>query len=341
MQDVAFAHHDMHDQVFIADLSKAMGYEVTSPWAHTDTNAAGSGDGVDGSAAAPASALPDTVEQMKSKMYQAKKLGFDVDAYVAPKGQTDLQTWHITDVDEEGITIVHMVSGKVEGDSKRVAWQQVFSDWRLHKGKVTTKLAGWSMEHKCSPLQSQMWQLEVAKGAIGMALMCEYAAKEDGIIDGLEVLQHPLSVRTNRGFKAGELQLIPATQRVERKPGEKGLVVGKFDLGGEEQTKLYIQPQFVTPMNSQGEKNKAPWVVPFWIVTSAEEKDANMTFTHIKKEVEGYTIYVPMLKNLKPLTSGTELKWNRKSAAIEPWKSRVAPSKAAQPKKKAAAKAAA
>ena len=104
----ACPHHSMHDQVFVADLSKARGYEVTSPWANTDTEVTPSAAGVEDDAAASASLLPDTVQQMKSKMHQAKKLGFVAEAYVAPKGLTDLQTWQITEVDEDGIKISHM-----------------------------------------------------------------------------------------------------------------------------------------------------------------------------------------------------------------------------------------
>ena len=151
--------------------------------------------------------------------------------------------------------------------------------------------------------------------------MSEYKAHQH-IVDKLDLLQNPTSVLTTHDFKTGELQLVPASQRIERKQGDKGLPVGKFSIGGDD-TKLYIMPQFVPPMNAQGEKNKSAWVAPFWLVTPTDANEANMTLTFVKRDVHGYIVYVPILKNSKRLAIGDQLKWDEKAAATEPWKSKA------------------
>ena len=146
-------------EAFVTDLSAGLGYEITSPWAAaSSTPAKESND-----AEASTKQLPDTVEQMKSKMHQAKKLGFVVDAVVAPKGVSELQLWKITDISDVHIVCSLLVAGKLQGEPKTIVWDEVFASWRLHKGKVTALLPGWSVENKCSPLNSQVWQLEAAK----------------------------------------------------------------------------------------------------------------------------------------------------------------------------------
>ena len=74
-------------------------------------------------------------------------------------------------------------------------------------------------------------------------------------------------------------------------------------------------------MNAQGEANKAAWVAPFWLVTQTDDNDANMKLTFAKRVVHDYVVYVPILKNNKCLAIGDELKWNKKAATTEPWKS--------------------
>ena len=309
-----------------------MGYEITAPWAKpAGTVAVSSG----GSAAAKPTLVPDSVEEMKSKMHQAAKLGFMVDAYIAPKQQTETQTYKIIAVSETDLEVNLIEAGSVKGEKLTITWDKVFADWRLHKGKVTAKMTGWSHEQKCSPLHSKLWLFEGAKGAITMALIAEYASKEH-LVDGLEMLQHPTSVRANRDFKAGELQLIPASQRIERKQGDKGVPVGRFALSGEDKTQLtplFVMPQFVPPTNAQGEANKTPWVAPFWaVVGAADANDSNMDLGYIKHELNGYTVYVPVLKNTKKLTAGDELKWNKK-AVSEPWKAKAKAASGAANKK--------
>ena len=300
-------------EAFVTDLSAELGYAINSPWAAGSSTPAKEGN----DAEASAKELPDTVEQLKSKMHQAKKLGFVVDAVVTPKAE--LQLWRITDISDVHIVCSQVVAGKVQGEPKTIVWDQVFASWRLHKGRVTAMLPGWSLENKCSPLDSQVWQFEAAKSAVTLALMSEYKDHQH-IVDKLELLQNPTSVLTTDEFKIGGLQLVPASQRIERKQGDKGLPVGKFSIGGD-LTKLYITPQFVPPMNAQGEANKAAWVAPFWLVTQTDDNDANMKLTFAKRVVHDYVVYVPILKNNKRLAIGDELKWNNQAATTEPWKS--------------------
>ena len=76
----------------------------------------------------------------------------------------------------------------MQGEPKTIVWDQVFASWRLYKGRVTAMLPGWSLENKCSPLDSQVWQFEAAKSAVTLALMSEYKDHQH-IVDKLELLQ--------------------------------------------------------------------------------------------------------------------------------------------------------
>ena len=68
------------------------------------------------------------------------------------------------------------------------------------------------------------------------------------------------------------------------------------------------------PIGKNGERNKAPWVVPFWAVSSSEKQsDANMALKYVKHVVhDTVVVMVPTLVNTKPLQAGEVLTWYSK-----------------------------
>ena len=319
-------------QVFIADLSKELGFQVTAPWASSPVGAAGAAGAAGGNssaagAAAPKASVPETIAEMKSETRQVIKLGFKKDAYISPKAEKDLQTWRVDLVTEAGAECTLVAAGE-EREQKTIALDDMLKDWRIHKGKVTAKLIGWDFEStRCSPLASPVWKMDVAKGAIAMALMSEYKDHEH-LLQGLCLLQNPSIVKATRAFKAGELCLVPASQRIERKQSPGSLPVGRFDLGAEDDTILYLGSQFVPPVSANGTENKSTWVAPFWIVNSTEAADANMDLVHVERDIKGIKVFVPLLKNKKALKEGDEVKRAKNDHMKEPTKNKKSASAA-------------
>ena len=299
-------------QVFVADLSKELGFDLASPWGKTAVDKK-----VVQPDAAAQLAVPETVEQLKSKTHQAMKLGFTKGAFIAPKNSDEIQIWRIDTVDDDKCTCTQQEEGRGT-IKKNIKFDTLLSDWRLHTSKVTTKLVSWSFEqNKRSPLSQALWQLEAAKGAIAIALMTEYKIHEH-LIKGLVLLQHPHEVTVNRTFKSGELCLVRASHRIDRKQGSGGLPAGRFDLGGGQNTVLYITPHFVAPLNAQGQINRQAWVAPFL----DGDLRAGQWQHGFKLHSEGHQWLRrvrPVLKNSKGLNVGDELKWNKEEIK-DPWK---------------------
>ena len=90
-------------------------------------------------AAATMSAPSDTVEQMKGPVYQAAKVGFDVNAYISPKDSAVVEVWMITKVTDGKFTIAEQNLPN-EGRSQDISASECMAKWRLSKGKVTQML---------------------------------------------------------------------------------------------------------------------------------------------------------------------------------------------------------
>ena len=137
-------------------------------------------------------------------------------------------------------------------------------------------------------------------------------------IQHIEVLQHPLSVQVKNTVKAKALYLVAASTRLDKKQPKEGACVGTFDtIGGE----LFVLPQFVAPLDKDGNASKLPCVCPFWAVASCKkEDDANMDLVYEPVKVHTLTVQVPVLTNKRELKAGTELCWFKKLKPCKPGK---------------------
>ena len=289
-------------QAFVVDVGSELGRPLLEvPFLKCDTPshvAAATGHGVD--------AVPETVEQMKSAGFQARKNGFTVDTYVVKKTGGD-GVYKIIEVDDNAVVLVEQVDGRNAEEEVNVKTELCMTEWRVHKGKVMQPLAGWSLDNRCCPLQSATWGLERAKCAISIAAVAAYA-KHKAHVQHFEFMQHPSVVRVTCVFGPGELILAPASQRVERKQSPDSLDFGQFDLADGQMSHLHMFPQFSPPLKADGTTNPNAWVVPFWFVwCSNREGDVNMKVTHISEKVGDMVIKVPVLLNIKELRPGDEL----------------------------------
>ena len=290
----------------VQDLIQKSGLELGS----LSSQAASSGTPSQSNAAASGrqSQTLETVDQMKDQLFQAAKMGWKVGAYVQPKDHESISTWKISAFEGSIATLVERVGGHDGGEIK-VELPELMKKYRVHKGKVTELLEGWSFTtNLCSPLSSAAWKYDIVKSSIHIAIYEQYKLHEHHV-EHLEVLQHPLTVKVKAAFKAKTLRLVAASCRLDRKSTKDSICVGNFDLI---ESEVHMNSHFVSPMVKDGEAAKSPWVCPFWAVTTCKD-NGNMDLINEKVNVHGIDVLVPILINTSDLKPNTELTWVKKS----------------------------
>ena len=244
--------------------------------------------------------VPESIDQMKDKVFQASKLGFKQDTHVSEKKADEVTIWKIKSIVADAATLVQMADGE-EGCQKDVPFETLLHNWRVHKGKVTESLPGWNFDTKpCSPLDSKSWEMDAAKGAVALVMRDAYQ-KHAGLIQHLQILVNPTTLKTTKAFKVGELKLVGVSSRIDRKAS-----TGSVNLGKVGDSELHAAPHFVAPLDNKGEANKNAWVAPFWLVPAAD-RDANMVKKSFVGCVNGFSVRVPILQNSVPLKPGDKL----------------------------------
>ena len=199
--------------------------------------------------------------------------------------------------------------------------------YRLHKSKVTELLKGWhATENPCSPLQSTVWQHDMAKSRVSLGMSMVYGKYEEHVAY-LELLQDPMGVKVLCEYPKGTLHLPAGTMRIDRKESKSSIAVG---LG------MHITSQYSSPLDKHGNDNTSKWVSPFWLVAkSTEELPPNMQMRHEKVEVVGEHVYIPVLTNSCALKRGDLLLWNGKVPPVGKGEKRKPATKPEPAKKKA------
>ena len=283
-------------QAFLDDLGndtsdkiKAKGIEFS--WQNSQQSSASS---------EPADKLdvPETVEQMQCKTFQASKLGIKPDAHVAFKKDEEMRLWRIVKIENHVATMVERIEGD-DGATQSVPIDELLSDWRVHKGKVTQRIEGW-LAGSPHPLECEAWAFERSKSIVTLAMHSVYE-KYQGNIHFLELLTNPAIVRVTKTFKAGALKIAIASMKIEKKSSS-----GSIAIGTVLNCSLWISPQFTPPFNHAGDKNKMPWVVPFWYVPIVT-KDGNMEIYYESVTVTDITVKMPVMRNTVELKAGDKV----------------------------------
>ena len=311
-------------EIFLTEVSKIVGKTISfsgasAPGAAPTTSAPAaskapsvrSGTDAFGTDRFKGAASLQSVQQMQSKVYQAKQVGLVPGAHVIERGVDEPEIWEIKDYNGDTVGLQKCELGRHTGE-RSVNVEVLLESWRLHKGVVTTLLPGYAFNDKSfSPLSSVGWKLDVAKGAVSIALRTVFA-KMEPMGKGLDMFAKPTMVRANVAINAGSLMLAPATTRIERRDSATAICVGRYDLGSAKPEPLFISPQFMAPLNSTGEPNKNPFVCHFWqLSNAASKKDANMVLKCLIREVAGVQVRVPILVNSNDLSPGDELFWDK------------------------------
>ena len=262
------------------------------------TSSSSSGDSA---TASQQQAASETVEQMKSMSFQASKLGYVGDALVTQKAAEQVAIWTIKSISDSSVSLVLKIDGE-ESEEKKLLLTDLLSGWRVHKGKTTEKLQGWSFEtYEGNPLKSAAFNLKAAEGAVALALRKSFA-DQLSLLEHVALFTQPTMVKVTKAFKRGGLKLVAASGRIERKQSQTNINVGNvcgFDL--------YVAPHFSSPQSGAGEVNKTPFVAPFWMVSSRDDVQANMQIVVAKVDVGGFVVNVPIMQNIVALELGDEL----------------------------------
>jgi hypothetical protein len=300
-------------ELFLQDISKIMGKPIAFAG---DAGAAAPPVAAQGAVSAAAQPPQlQSVQQMKSKVFQAQSAGFKDGVYVSEKGTDEPGVWQLVKFNGDMVELQKMELGRHSG-GRSVQVDKLLESWRIHNGTVTALLPGYTFEDNVtSPLASAAWQFEAAKAAVTLALRAVYALMEP-MGKNMNIFIKPVAVRPSVHVKAGQLMLAPATTHITRKSAPSSICVGKFELGGDKPEALYISPQFTAPLTSDGEPHKSPFVCPFWQVATVQGKSkANLQLKCFPYIINDMKVRVPILVNPKDIESDEELVWDKTSAA--------------------------
>ena len=247
--------------------------------------------------------VPDTVDQLQSLAHQVSKIGFVKDAWVAKKDSASVCLWQLALVEDSGVEMVEHGTGTFQS----ITIQSLMSEWRVHKGKVTLDMPGWTGSDSSNPLSSESWGFDVSKGAISLAIRAEFE-KHVEHTDNLRLTINPYMVYSKVDIEPGQLKLVAASSRIDRKSAPNVIGLGTYKLTEEKSAELFLSPQHVTPQNKDGEPNKAPWVAPFWVVRHVDNaKQANLKLDYVVVNVFDIDVNVPFYTNTKAVKGGDEL----------------------------------
>ncbi len=100
-------------------------------------------------------------------------------------------------------------------------------------------------------------------------------------------------VFAKKDFKEGQLRLVAASTRVDKKsvPDAAGLGSYKLTPSSIDQH-LYLMHQVSPPMNKDAEPSRNPFVSPFWLVRHVD-RQANLTLQYGVVNVLGTDVHVP------------------------------------------------
>ena len=159
--------------MFLDDLTAFTGHPIMVDGWGTKKDEAASSAGAS-SEAPVASDLPtntavETVADLHSLVYQATKRGFQQSSIITIKGKAELfrtkstlinmhayrhtfqaaaiytpMHTRIVSISEDGCDLQMLVHGEEKGKKDTLSMTSLLSDGKLHKGKITKQLAGWT-----------------------------------------------------------------------------------------------------------------------------------------------------------------------------------------------------
>ena len=289
-----FESIDEISDTFVADLSASLHVSI-------DTRPS--------SAAAPPKG--ETVDQLKDPKHLAAKKGFVKGACVVRK----LKQHGLFII--EDVTPTNVVLKLHEGETtESVEYSTLLEGWKTYARKISQEVSCDAAS--CSPTKSMDWAMTAIKGAIAIAVRESLEQHEGPAFAKVSVFENPTQVRARVDIAKGELKLVAASARVDKKGSILSCCIGQFAMPSG-QHDLYIAPQVALPETRDGDVNAYPWVSHFWMVQQHDTlKDCNMELHWEERSIAKYVVYVPILVNKRGVKAGEVLKRPRTEGAAMP-----------------------
>ena len=287
---------------FVGQLSEALQHSVANPWARSKPQTSPAGSAIDGGAG-----RPETVGDLKSQQRLAEKEGFVLNANVYHKKEPE-QIYTIMEMQAD-----QAVLQQHERDTSTHATYEAFlHEWKVYSGKMAQVLEECTQD-TCSPLLVAEWKVAAARGAVAIAMQKHLGKHEKGAYEKLEVYQSKgVVVRATEVIPKGELQLAPASQRLDQKHSVGSFKVCTYVCKGESKT-IYAMPHNTLPLNKDGEPNAKPWINHFWMVQVRDDevKECNMEVKWQEDIIGDFKVQTPVLVNRRQIKKGESLKRQR------------------------------
>ena len=250
----------------------------------------------------------ESVEQKKDPVFQANKNGFKPGAYIeATKKEHVGKIFEIECVTQDFLDIVEVTHADNK-KSHRIPIGELYDHWKVSKRTVSEAIKGYSLTSPCSPLQSVAWEVECIKGVINNQLRLAYGKCPDDLAK-VSLLQTPTHARAAVSIPAGELKLVPASMRIEKKATAKSLWIGDYILSDATKVTFYLGSQIIPGVDKHGKTQEKPWISQFWFVdVSSKQKEVNMQLEWVKMNDFGCEVNIPFMINSVDLNKGDELK---------------------------------
>jgi hypothetical protein len=291
-------HIAIHRKAFVSDLATATGKNCRT----ASVPAA--------PAATPKPYSSETVDEMKSQKFQANKAGFVVGATMVLKKSTGTpKVFEIVSLNDDEVHGKEHTNVKDDPAASLVSVSHgdLLDKWKLFKGKLTQLLDGYDYTvHQ--PTASQQWAYDASRAMCITAIRNCFVNNKSEMDDQntkIQVCQDPYMVVAVAAIKKHELKLYFASNRIEKKPSNISVSLGRPGTNNGCDSELFLLYQLTTPFNkATGEPQTDVWVAPAWLVKCAKQTapdDANMVLAYDYKDVMGYNVSVPYITNNKPV----------------------------------------
>jgi hypothetical protein len=248
----------------------------------------------------------ESVEQKKDPVFQAYKNGFQPGAMIKSAHGKDRTLYTIESVTVGFIDAVQ-ATHKESKESVRISMDELYASWRVSKRKLDASLPRYSKGNACCPITSIAWQFEAIKGVIMHCLFEHYSAHKDDV-DNV-ICYMGTRARAAKRYAVGELQLAPASMRLDKKQSSKCVFVATTKLNNGTDIDFYWGSHVMPPLDKDWRPQDKAWISQFWFVDATQtKKHANMQIFWTSTSVGSVVVHLPLMKNTVVLEKSDELK---------------------------------
>ena len=167
---------------------------------------------------------PQTAEEMKSSLFQARQAGFMIGASARLKGEDQHKFFLIMEMSETEVSL-REVGFEGELETRKVSTEVLLKTWSLNKGKIQTVI---TVE---SPLKSELWAKSCVENAIVIAARSAYESSA-GCSAPITMFKDPFAARAQEDSPKGSIQLVAAFLSVAKKASTNAVSLGEWDVLG-------------------------------------------------------------------------------------------------------------